>query len=285
VSRAKAEHAVGRGEAEEKETMAEMTMRATERRLAHYVPRLGFWLAVLAGLTLAAAPLGWRLGLWHFRTSFWYVMEPAFFVGVGAGVVSLAALVWWAGMTGSSRVMTLLGLAAGLVIAYYPLQFYAKIFPIPLVNNVPLPRIHDITTDVANPPVFAATLAAREAEKGNTVVYGGADLAKQQQDGYPDIVPLKAALAPDEAYKRALEAAQSMSGWTLVKSDPAARTIEGSQRTFFMGFTDDFVIRVSAEGSGSRIDMRSESRQGMSDFGVNAKRIRAYMGTLKPKLG
>jgi uncharacterized protein (DUF1499 family) len=266
-------------------TMAEMTMSAGESRLAYYLPRLGFWLSVLSGLMLAAAPLGWRLGVWHFSTAFWYVMEPAFFVGVGAAVVSLLALFWWGNMSGGSRAMTFAGLAAGLLIAYYPLQFYAKAFPIPLVNNTPLPRIHDITTDVENPPAFAATLAAREAEKGNSVTYAGAELAKQAQAAYPDIVPLKSELAPDEAYKRALEAAQGMSGWTIVKSDPAARTIEGSQRTLFMGFTDDFVIRVSPDGTGSRIDMRSESRQGISDFGVNAKRIRAYMEALKPKLG
>jgi len=76
-----------------------------------------------------------------------------------------------------------------------------------------------------------------------------------------------------------------MSGWTIVKSDPAAGTIEGSQRSVFMGFTDDFVVRVSADGAGSRIDMRSESRQGNSDFGVNAARIRAYLAALKPDLG
>jgi uncharacterized protein (DUF1499 family) len=31
--------------------------------------------------------------------------------------------------------------------------------------------------------------------------------------------------------------------------------------------------------------MRSESRQGRSDFGVNAKRVRSYMAALKAKLG
>jgi len=30
--------------------------------------------------------------------------------------------------------------------------------------------------------------------------------------------------------------------------------------------------------------MRSESRQGRSDLGVNAGRIRAYFGALKPEL-
>ncbi|HUH83548.1 MAG TPA: DUF1499 domain-containing protein [Stellaceae bacterium] len=265
--------------------MAEMTMRATESRMAHYVPRLGFWLAVLAGLMLAALPIGWRTGLLFFRDGFTYLMRPAVFVGVAAAVVSLIALFWWGRMNRGGRVMALLGLAAGLVFVYYPLQFYAKLYPIPLVNNVPLPRIHDITTDVENPPAFAATLAAREGEKGsNTVAYGGAALARAQHDGYPDIVPLMTKLAPDYAFKQALATAQGMSGWTIVKSDPAAHTIEGSQRSLFMGFTDDFVIRVSADGTGSRIDMRSESRWGISDFGVNAGRIRAYMAALKPKL-
>lgn len=265
--------------------MAEMTMSAGGSRLAQYVPRLGFALAVLSALVLAAAPIGWRLGLWHFRTAFWNVMEPAFFVGAGAAVVSLIALFLWSGLAKGGRLMAVIGFLGGAVLVYYPLQFYAKIFPLPILNTTPLPRIHDITTDTATPPVFAATVAAREAEKGNTLTYGGADLAKQQQAGYPDLAPAKTALAPDEAYKRALAAAQGMSGWIIVKSDAAARTIEGSERTLFMGFTDDFVIRVSADGAGSRVDMRSVSRQGISDFGVNAKRIRGYLEALKPKLG
>jgi uncharacterized protein (DUF1499 family) len=268
--------------------MAEMTMsaRAGESRMAHYVPRLGFALAVLSGLMLALAPLGWRLRLWHFRSSFWYVMEPAFFIAIGAAVVSLIALVWWRRMGGSGRAMALAGLVVSAILVYWPLQFYAKIAVLPIINNTPLPLIHDITTDVQDPPAFAATLDARKQEDGsNAVAYGGANIAQQQQTAYPDIVPAKTALGPDEAFKRALTTAQGMSGWTIVKSDPAARTIEGSQSTMFMGFTDDFVIRVSADGPGSRIDMRSESRQGRSDFGVNAKRIRAYLDALKPKLG
>jgi uncharacterized protein (DUF1499 family) len=267
--------------------MADMTMSARSggSRLARYVPRLGFALAVLSALMLAAAPIGWRTGMWHFRTAFWNVMEPAFFVGVGAFVVSLIAFFWWSALGKSGRIMAVAGVLAGAALIYYPLQFYAKVFPLPIINNTPLPRIHDITTDTANPPGFQATVAAREAEQGNSLAYGGADLAKQQQAGYPDIVPLKSALAPDEAYKRALETAQSMSSWTVVKGDPAARTVEGSERTMFMGFTDDFVIRVSADGAGSRVDMRSVSRQGISDFGVNAKRIRGYLEALKRKLG
>lgn len=260
-------------------------MSAGAGRLGRHLSLLGFLLAALAVLLLALAPIGWRAGLWHFRTSFWYLMEPAAVLGAAALLVSLPALFWWSGMSGGARLLALLGLIGGAVLVYYPLQFYAKIYSLPLIHNTPLPRIHDITTDAANPPVFAATLAARAAEHGNAAAYAGAELARQQQAAYPDVAPLRTALPPAEAFKRALAAAAGMSGWTIVRSDPAAGTIEGSQRTLFMGFTDDFVVRISADGVGSRIDMRSESRQGQSDFGVNAGRIRAYLAALKPRLG
>jgi uncharacterized protein (DUF1499 family) len=48
-----------------------------------------------------------------------------------------------------------------------------------------------------------------------------------------------------------------------------------------MGFTDDIVVRVTPAGAGSRIDLRSSSRYGRSDFGVNAARIRAYLTALR----
>ncbi len=47
-----------------------------------------------------------------------------------------------------------------------------------------------------------------------------------------------------------------------------------------MGFTDDTVVRVAEADSGSRIDVRSASRHGRSDLGVNAARIRTYLAAL-----
>jgi uncharacterized protein (DUF1499 family) len=47
------------------------------------------------------------------------------------------------------------------------------------------------------------------------------------------------------------------------------------------GFKDNIVIRVTANGSGSRVDVRSLSRIGSSDVGTNAKRIRAFMRRLE----
>ena len=61
--------------------------------------------------------------------------------------------------------------------------------------------------------------------------------------------------------------------------------IEASQSSFWFGFVDDVVIRVQPAGAGSRVDMRSLSRQGVGDLGVNARRVRAYMAALKQAAG
>jgi uncharacterized protein (DUF1499 family) len=45
------------------------------------------------------------------------------------------------------------------------------------------------------------------------------------------------------------------------------------------------VIRVEANGAGSRVDVRSVLRVGESDVGTNAKRIRAYLRALGPGAG
>jgi uncharacterized protein (DUF1499 family) len=90
-------------------------------------------------------------------------------------------------------------------------------------------------------------------------------------------------LPPAQAFPRALAAARAM-GWTMVAQDSSAGTIEASDTTFWFGFTDDVVIRVAADGDGSRIDVRSLSRIGRSDVGANARRIRAYEAKLKDAL-
>ena len=73
-------------------------------------------------------------------------------------------------------------------------------------------------------------------------------------------------------------------GWTIVAADAAGR-IEASDRSRWFGFTDDIVIRVAAADSGSRVDVRSSSRRGRSDFGVNAARVRAYLAALRADIG
>ena len=56
--------------------------------------------------------------------------------------------------------------------------------------------------------------------------------------------------------------------------------IEAVARTAIMGFRDDVVVRIRADGAGARIDMRSSSRYGSFDFGANAARIRSLMNEI-----
>ncbi|HEV2334660.1 MAG TPA: DUF1499 domain-containing protein [Stellaceae bacterium] len=142
------------------------------------------------------------------------------------------------------------------------------------------PAIHDITTDWDNPPQFSAILPLREAARANSVAYEGAAVSDRQRKAYPDIVPLTLDLAPAEALERAFEVARQL-GWAIVASDPAAGRIEASQRTRWFGFTDDIVVRVTAADAGSRVDVRSVSRVGRGDFGVNAARVRRFLAALR----
>jgi uncharacterized protein (DUF1499 family) len=171
--------------------------------------------------------------------------------------------------------MMCVALVLGGAIVAIPLQY--------LLRGVP--AIHDISTDNDNPPAFNAVLPARAAEHAGRVDYRDPRLPQLQKKAYPDVVPLMTTLPVVQAFGDALEVARSMPGWTIVSYDAGAGRIEASQQSRWFRFTDDIVIRVASDEVGSRIDMRSTSRQGRGDFGVNAARIRAYMGALRKRIG
>lgn len=142
------------------------------------------------------------------------------------------------------------------------------------------PRTNDFTTDLADPPAFshAATLPAN----------GGRDLsyppafADQQRACCPDLRPAQVAGAPADALARARRVAERMPDWTVTASEPATGTIEAVVTSRVFGFQDDVVIRVRGNPDGSsRVDVRSKSRNGQGDLGVNAARIRAYVTALE----
>ena len=237
------------------------------------VPLLGFGLALLALALLALAPLGWRAGWWHYRTSFTTLMPYAGYAGVAAAAVSALALVFGRGRGGrSATALAAIGLAVGAAVAGPP-WYYNSL-------RGKLPPIHDISTDTNNPPDFAAVLPARAAEGAAPVAYEGAKVAELQMKAYPDIAPLALRVPPDEAFQRALEVAKRQ-GWTIAAVDATTRRFEASDRSRWFGFTDDVVVRISPAETGSRVDVRSLSRQGRSDFGVNAARVRSYLDRLR----
>ena len=70
-------------------------------------------------------------------------------------------------------------------------------------------------------------------------------------------------------------------GWDIVAQSKQEGRIEATDTTFWFGFKDDIVVRIAADGSGSKVDVRSESRIGLSDVGVNAKRVRAFLADMQ----
>ena len=247
------------------------------RSLVRHAPLLALALAMIAVALLTLGPIGWRAGWWHYRVAFLSLMPWAACFGIAALIVSaLTLLLGRLQIERRGIAVAVLAFAVGGLIAYVPWH-YDRI-------RRTVPRIHDITTDPDNPPAFVAVVPLREAAGPDRVAYEGAKIAKLQQQAYPDIVPMTLALPPSKAFARVLDTARQM-GWTIDAVDDAAGRIEASDRSRWFGFIDDIVIRVSPSGEGSRIDVRSASRVGGGDFGVNAARIETYLSALRATPG
>ncbi|MCP3999518.1 MAG: DUF1499 domain-containing protein [Gammaproteobacteria bacterium] len=138
--------------------------------------------------------------------------------------------------------------------------------------------IHDISTDTQNPPAFRLVATLR-GTSDNPIDYLDDGTAELQAQAYPDIKTIILSQPPEAVFSAALAAAKNM-GWEIVASVPAEGHIEATATTPFVAFKDDVVIRVRAGQAGTLVDVRSKSRIGKGDMGVNAARIRAYTAEL-----
>lgn len=255
-------------------TMATTTPGSAAKRagLIRAVAILGLLLGVAGVLLLAAGPIGWRAGWWSFRLAFTTLMPYAFYGGLAAMVVSVVAIAGSLGRrTWGSVIVAAVGLVLGGVAAYFP--WHAS-----EMRGV-YPSMHDITTDAANPPSFEFAAAMRAAEHGAGVAYPS-EAAAMQQKSYHGIDAAMLDMPPAQAFDRALAVVKAK-GWTIVQSDPQAGVIDAYDKSFWFGFADDVAIRVTAADNGTRVDIRSGSRQGRGDFGVNAARVRGFLAALK----
>jgi uncharacterized protein (DUF1499 family) len=220
--------------------------------------RIALGLAILALVLLAASGLGVRGGLWPFRFGFG-MFAGALIAGLAAAGTAAVALVVPRLRTGSLSILVfslLLGLAAAAV----PLDHVRRVKTLPYIN--------DVATDPDNPPQFSSP---RTYER---------HFGELQRIGYPQLAPLQLDVPPAQAFARARVAAQSL-GWEIAVADEGAGRLEAVATTRWFGFKDDIVVRVSAVGGGSRIDVRSKSRVGRSDLGANAKRIEDFLTAIK----
>lgn len=245
--------------------------------------RLVTWAALLVGVGAVVAALVAAIGsaaeVWGFR----------------AGLASLRYF-FWAAVAGA--VLGLVGLVmarrrAKLMLANLVALVVALGFVLYLGNLVrtakSVPAIHDVATDLDDLPQFTQ-LKVRSDNLEKIPDEGKAELKALPPEErwkavhrahYGDLRTVRLALPPAEAVRRAAALARDR-GWDVAPVDEAAGTVEATETSRFFRFKDDVVVRVRpAPGGGSLIDMRSISRVGGSDVGMNAKRVRAFLADLQ----
>jgi len=97
---------------------------------------------------------------------------------------------------------------------------------------------------------------------------------------YPDLQPRVYTLSRDPVFEAAAATARATSGWGVTSVDPAAGEIHAVAHVRWTPFRDDVTIRVTEEHDQAVVNVRSRSRVGRGDLGVNARRIRAYLRAL-----
>lgn len=212
-------------------------------------------------------------------------LTGAFFLGVVTLLLALAILYYYRHESRRIAVSTLLAivLAGGYVgyIAYH------------IVKASSLPMIHDISTDLENPPRYVA-LSLRQDNYSDIPgrgepEYRGLDAFERWQQlhkkGYPDIKTLHFDSNVADVIVAAEEIAKA-SGWEVATATPENGRLEATATVALLKFQDDIVVRAIPDSDGmvTMVDIRSVSRYGLSDIGVNAKRIRRFSAALKQKL-
>lgn len=244
--------------------------------------RVAVLLSVGGVIAALIASVGSGAGLWHFGTGF-AVLRYAFYAAVAGGVLALILIV--AGLvrrTGAGK-LNLLALVVALLFSAYLLQ---------LVSTArSVPAIHDATTNLEDLPAFTA-LPLRADYLEDVPDEGRPELARLDPENrwktihrqaYGDLRTVRVPASVAQTTERAARLARSR-GWNIAKVDPQAGIVEATATSTFFRFKDDVVVRVwpDPQGQGSAlVDMRSISRVGGSDVGMNAKRIRGFLADLQ----
>jgi uncharacterized protein (DUF1499 family) len=228
-------------------------------------------LALISGAVALVGVVGAFTGVLPPLVGFQLFAAGALLGGFLTLIVSLIGIVTTrGGRSTEGRRKALLGGAIGIALL--------SVVLVPGVSSRDYPPINDITTDVADPPRFASP--------EEVPAYAGRDMSYPPEfvpvvrDHYPELRSIDLPVPPAVAFDQALAAAREL-GWEVVVSDPDRGVFDARDTTAVFRFVDDVTVRVVPRGSGSRIDVRSKSRDGRGDLGANAQRIRAFAEALR----
>ena len=281
----------------------------------------GGWRGMFAGFALALAVFGavWffiaaggtKLGLWDWKIGFGKLaMGWGPKIVMAALAVSILAIIISLIQAPRKRPFMLAG-AALLVAGLSMGRLYAT-----KENAKRLPPLHDVQTDWADPIMPTPALVSLRGDSNAIEEAPAIKLTEKQKKSWPGMEGLlvsevqeqaefdpsrqkKEVSAPypqlqtlvlpsvsfDMAYQAALDTVNDK-GWTIVTAEPQDGRIEATDTTFWFEFKDDVMIRVQPDGeTGSRVDVRSTSRVGLSDLGANAKRVKLFLEALEARIG
>lgn len=259
------------------------------------LPKYALWLSLAVLVWFVFAVFAPKIGLIGWQTGFLFMTVQAGPILIAiAAAVALVALalaffrtprgVWW---------------KAALALAI-PVVLFAGLMSVRAQGNA-APPIHDVATDVYDPPQFSAqTLAMREEWGANELNDYSTPLGRLEMwqdrvdpslaikthadviaENYGDLQPIATEQVSQAEALDAAVAAMADIGLQDIRRDPAAGTVEGVAETFAYGFRDDVIVRVRD----GRIDLRSASRVGLSDLGYNAERLRDLSDAIENRLG
>ncbi|WP_421724459.1 DUF1499 domain-containing protein [Bauldia sp.] len=253
-----------------------MAGRLRERRSA-----LAIWswrLSLVSVPVVIIVAIGHRAGMMTATQAFTVLAVGFSLAGLGV-IAALGALeaIWRDGRKGLGPAVR--GLLLGVAVLALP--------AIGAWNLAAYPQLHDISTDVDDPPPFMLALADRAPDTRAPSTFDDEDVARLQ-DGYPDIVPRHYPVGPARVFDDARAVVAARNWRVLGERQPAegdlSGRIEAVAATPVFGFRQDVVIRIAPDGEGTLVDIRSAARNGAHDLGLNAKRIRAFLRDLDASL-
>ena len=258
------------------------------------LPKWSLWVSLAVLAWFAIAVFGPKIGLIGWRTGLGFMIMQSGLILIGiAAVFALVALLfaflktprgpWW---------------KAALALAIPAILFLGLLTMRAQADAVP--PIHDVSTDLRNPPTFSAqTMAIREELGANPIndygiplgqleMWAGSEDADLKAKNHADIIaeeyenlqPIIIGGATDDQAFDAIVAAMGEIGLQDVHRVEGSNTVEGVAETFAFGFKDDVVARVED----GQIDLRSVSRVGVSDLGYNASRLEELAEAIEDRL-
>ncbi|MEX1063611.1 MAG: DUF1499 domain-containing protein [Balneolaceae bacterium] len=232
-----------------------------------------FYLTVVNTASFILSGYGYQWGIWDLGTGMTLLRYGAY-LAIGLLIIQTVLFFFPKESGAKAKTMVIIGFLLALgVSATAAYWFYkARISP----------PIHDITTDTQSPPEFVELVRLRE-NAPNPPEYAGEEFARAQREAYPDIQPLVVSASVQEVMDEIVSLI-ARRGWEIISINRQEGRIEATEKLAWFGFRDDVVLRITDTDEGTRIDMRSKSRIGRGDLGVNANRIEKLMADLRDRI-